>query len=219
MNPNQVVREVEGLTSEVISLGVSIDQNFPSIKQNRNGCFIVGWGNYDNISIAMKNISYKDIYQELEKKRLFNFKLIDGALIQIMYTFDKEGLLSHRLAFFPSYSLESYQNDPDIYEKEDLYADILAKNLVPVPIRFDYNRDEDDGSKFHHAKSHLTLGQYKNCRIPVLGPLSASAFVDFILRNFYSTLHQEFTIKDSQIIKYGRTITDTEEKLLHINML
>ncbi|MBG9771392.1 DUF2290 domain-containing protein [Bacillus spizizenii] len=219
MNPKLVIKEINGLISDVIACGVCIDQNFPSQTETRSGCIEIGWGESNHLSIAMKNVDYEHIYRVLDERRLYSFKLIDGALIQIMYKFDSVGLVSHRLAFFPSYSLESYQNDPELYEKEDLYADILAKNLVPVPIRFDYNRDEDGNPQFHHAKSHLTLGQYKNCRIPVIGPLSATSFVDFILRNFYSTLHQTLKIKDDQFVKFERTITADEERLLHLNMI
>ncbi|MFD0084674.1 DUF2290 domain-containing protein [Priestia megaterium] len=219
MNPKSIVKEVGSITQKVISLGLSMDQNFPQIKQNQNGTEVVGWGgDITNISIALKNVSYGDIYNELERSRLFNFKFIDGGLVQIMYTFDNEGLLSHRLAFFPSHNLESYQNDPEIYIKEDLYADILSKSIVPVPIRFDFNRSDELHINVEHAKSHVTFGQYKNCRIPVLGPLSPSSFIDFLLRNFYSTIHKTFSINLDSDIKFDRTITTAEEKILHLNM-
>lgn len=218
MNPKAIVKEIGSITQKVISLGLSVDQNFPQIKRNQDGSEVVGWGDTNNISIALKNVSYGEIYDELEKNRLFNFKFIDGALIQIMYTFDKDGLLSHRLAFFPSHNLESYQNDPELYTKEDLYADILSKSIVPVPIRFDFNRSEDLYIDVEHAKSHVTLGQYKNCRIPVLGPLSPASFIDFLLRNFYSTIHKSFSINLENAIKFDRKISIQEERILHLNM-
>ncbi|ARJ24038.1 hypothetical protein B7492_23790 [Bacillus mycoides] len=219
MNPKDTIKELGDITGKVISLGLSLDQNFPTMKQNQDGSQTICWGDTTNISIALKNISYRDIYDELEKNRLFNFKFIDGALVQIMYTFDKKGLISHRLAFFPSYSLESYQNDPELYTKEDLYADILAKSIVPVPIRFDFNRDDDLHIEVEHAKSHVTFGQYQNCRIPVLSPLSPGVFIDFILRNFYSTIHKSYAINLTKSIQFDKTITSNEEKILHFNMI
>ncbi|WP_313799060.1 DUF2290 domain-containing protein [Cytobacillus sp.] len=219
MNPKVTIKEISEITNKVIALGLSVKENFPQLKQNRDGSITIDWGNTDNISIALKNISYRDIYDELEKNELFNFKMIDGALIQIMYTFDKEGLYSHRLAFFPSHNLETYQNDPEIYTKEDLYADILSKSIVPVPIRFDYCRDDNIHIEVEHAKSHVTFGQYKNCRIPVLSPLSPLTFVDFIVRNFYSTIYKRFSLNLNSTTKYDKTITLKEEKVLHFNIV
>lgn len=38
-------------------------------------------------------------------------------------------------------------------------------------------------------ESHLTLGQYQNCRIPVTAPMMPFRFIDFVLRNFYHTVY------------------------------
>lgn len=63
-------------------------------------------------------------------------------------------------------SYETYQNDADLYDDDYIYGDILNKNILPVVIRADYNRDEVE-SEMHHPYSHITSGGYKNCRIPV----------------------------------------------------
>jgi len=41
--------------------------------------------------------------------------------------------------------------------------------------------------ELEHPKSHLSLGQYENCQIPVSAPLTPACFMGFILRNFYNT--------------------------------
>jgi len=55
---------------------------------------------------------------------------------------------------------------------------------MPVIVRADYSRDEIE-SEVHHPYCHLTLGQYKNCRIPIEKPISPNQFMTFILENFY----------------------------------
>ncbi|HHY74166.1 MAG TPA: DUF2290 domain-containing protein [Bacillus bacterium] len=213
----QIVKEIMEITTDLIGLGLSMDQNFPSEKTER-GLTIIGWGNQINLSIVLKNVGYNQIYDELLKNNNYNIKLIDGAIIQMMYTFEHDILLSHRLAFFPSPELESYQNDPEIYERQEIYADIIAKNIIPFPMRFDFDADEKIFEPIKHPRSHLTLGQYKNCRIPVSAPLTPEIFIDFILRNFYSTAYYYYQLDDRQLVQpFDRTISDEEERVLHVN--
>ena len=94
-------------------------------------------------------------------------------------------LQRHRLAFFSSPHLDDFQNDPEVYLDDELYADVVARSVVSFPLRFDYHDRGDQ--ELVHPKSHLTLGQYRNCRIPVSAPMSPFWFMDFVLRNFYHT--------------------------------
>ena len=72
-----------------------------------------------------------------------------------MYLFEEDKLIKYRLAFFPSPSLEEFQNNSEIYEIDEIYADVIAKNILPVPIRFDY--DPKSSIKIEHPSSHLTI--------------------------------------------------------------
>lgn len=217
VSSKQVMKGIMEITSDLIGLGLSVDQNFPSEKIER-GVTIISWGDQINLSIVLKNISYNQIYNELLKNSNYNIKLIDGAIIQMMYTFANDILLSHRLAFFPSPVLESYQNDPEIYERQEIYADIIAKNIIPFPMRFDFDADETIFAPIKHPKSHLTLGQYKNCRIPVSAPLAPGVFIDFLLRNFYSTAYYHYQLDEKQLLQpFDRTISAEEERILHVN--
>ncbi|BAQ65433.1 DUF2290 domain-containing protein [Geminocystis sp. NIES-3709] len=214
---NNIFKEVQNITSKLIEVGLCDDQNYPSQQKASNNQIIIGYSNMLDLSIALKNISYQYIYEELNKHRNFNFKLLDGALIQILYTFQNNQLISHRLAFFPSPFLESFHNEPEIYEDDEIYADIIAKDILPTPIRFDY--DPKNFSEIYHPKCHLTLGQFKNCRIPVSSPLTPNVFMKFILQNFYNTAF----IKYQQTLNFETnlfpsTITKTEEQLIHISI-
>jgi len=142
--------------------------------------------------------------------------MIDGALIQLMYNFEGNELKKYRLAFFPSPNLEEFQNNNEIYETDELYADILDKNIVTTPIRFDY--DPNNHQVVEHPKSHLTIGQYKNCRIPINTAITPNIFMDFILRNFYNTTHSKFSsqLNFDKVILFENCIHDDEEKILHI---
>ncbi len=116
--------------------------------------------------------------------------MLDGALIQMSYRVKNDLVETHRLAFFPSPYLEGFQNEPDLYIEELVYAEVIWKNIVPFPLRFDFDSREGVYEELRHPKSHLTLGQYKNCRIPVCAPLTPYHFVSFLLRHFYHTAYQ-----------------------------
>lgn len=215
--PADVRNQLEKIITDLISTGLSSDQTFPSQRTEGNETRI-DFGQVD-VSIALKNKPYKEIYDELVQSRSYSFKLIDGSIVQLMYFFFKNKLTQHRLAFFPSPYLEEYQNNPEIYEDDDLYADIIRKDIVPFPVRFDFDARPEVVVDVDHPQSHLTLGQYLNCRIPVTAPLTPSIFVSFILRNFYNTAF----MKHSEKIKmfqdaFEETITENEKKLVHLQV-
>lgn len=213
----EIYNEINAITKQLISIGLSDKQNFPSCTKTGKGSYKIAYSGMQDLSIVLRNVNYKKMYEELDRNYNYNVKMIDGALIQLMYTYEKSSLISHRLAFFPSPFLESFQNEPEIYENDEIYADIIAKNILPVPIRFDY--DPDNHQELDHPKSHLTLGQFKNCRIPVCSPITPSTFISFILRSFYNTAFKKFTSQLTFSSKlFDKTITPREKQILHIAM-
>lgn len=214
LNVQNIFKDVENLTAKLIEVGLSSQQNFPTLNKLSQNISEISYANSSDLSIALKNVAYQDIYDELDRGKNYNIKMIDGALIQLLYRFQSSQLLSHRLAFFSSPYLESFQNEPELYEEDEIFADIIAKNIVAVPIRFDY--DPDNFQEIHHPRCHLTLGQFKNCRIPVSSPLTPSIFIAFILRNFYNTayhLYSEQINFNNQ--RFPETITEIETNILH----
>ncbi len=209
--PKLILKQVEVITSNLIKIGLSVQQNYPA-----NNLGNISYSGMHDISIAMKNASYTEIYNMLDRTKNFNIKMIDGALIQILYSYNKNILISHRLAFFPSPTLESFQNEPELYQEDEIYADILHKSIVTVPFRFDYEASEDKFKEIEHPKSHITFGQYKNCRIPVSEPLTPEIFINFILRNFYNIAFLKYK-KYFQVstIRFDKTISLSEKALLH----
>lgn len=186
MNAQQTYVQIRALTIKMVELGLCDDQQFPTF-DDLGAIKKISIPGTPNFSIAMRNISYREIYDELSKSRSYNFRMIDGALIQIQYTFEKDSIDSHRLSFFPAPDLEAFQNEPEIYIEDEIYADFLQKNTVTFPIRFDFNICDKLHIDINHPKSHLTLGQYKNCRIPVNCPVAPATFIKLV-RVFFATV-------------------------------
>jgi hypothetical protein len=184
---------------------------------NPKGTFEITVNNAASLTVALKNMAYRDIYSELERARCFNFKMLDGALVSLRYRFRAGVICEHSLSYFPSPDLDHFQNDPEVYLLDEMYADVVARNIVPFPVRFDFS---DDAAKFvdvHHPYSHLTLGQYENCRIPVCSPLGPLAFGGFILRNFYNTAFCKYSEEiPVSVLRFAKTITVKEQKIPHL---
>ncbi len=206
-----IKKDIDEIISLLIEAGLCDDQNFTSITEC-NGIKCITFDKNCDLSTPLKNIEYDYIYEELNKNRQYTMKFADGNLVQLMYKIENGEIASHRLAVFPSRNLEPFQNETELYSCDCIYADILKKNIVSVPIRFDYASEELP----NHPYSHMSLGQYKNCRIPVYGPVMPKTFIKFILKSFYNTFYKEKCINmldDSFENIY--TIRDSEKKDLH----
>ncbi|WP_373215560.1 DUF2290 domain-containing protein [Ruminococcus sp. 5_1_39BFAA] len=205
---DKILREVKRVTQELIRSGLAEEYNFPII-QNTD----VVWEKYHDVSLYLKNMDYATIYKEIEEGHNFNIKLPDGGMLQLMYRFNNRGteLLAHRLAFYPSPSYEIYQNDAELYDADYIYGDILNKDVLPVIMRIDYCNGEID-SEIHHPYSHITLGGYKNCRIPADRPIAPLQFVKFIMEHFYyvPSSKLEFNFSLESIITFDRHIADCD---------
>jgi len=207
--------QLETVFIRAIETGVAVQQNFPR-SGSSNGQKSLG--NLDGSAIALKNASYRDIYAELEKNKQFHIKLPDGGLLVYQYTFDNEDkIIKNRLGFFPSPNLPTFEENPELYEQDELYGDIMTHRIVRFPIRFDF--DPKNYQPKFHPHSHLTLGQFDNCRIPVSHPLSPNDFTLFILRNFYHRLYKRHLNKFEKrmnVCSSAEYITDFERKITYI---
>lgn len=185
VTPKELFTQINDLTSCLIASSISSDQNFPSLNENKHIIEInPSVKNSDN-SVFLKSLSYSDIYEKLNKDRNYNIKTIDGALITLQYRFLSNELLAHRLAFFPNPDLDNFQQEPEVYLEDEIFADIINRRVIAIPFRFDY--DKDSAKPQIHPKCHLTLGQYPDCRIPVSSPLTPYQFINFIISNFYNS--------------------------------
>ncbi len=218
MKSRQTLRQLHQLVEMMVGLSLSNDQNFPSTHGTIDGEFEITVNGADRMTAALKNIAYRDIYAELEQARCYNIKMLDGALVTLQYRFRNGDICEHALSYFPSPDLEHFQNDPEIYLEDEVYADVIARNIVPFPIRFDYSDDNAKFIEIHHPRSHLTLGQYKNCRIPVSSPLSPLNFGGFILRNFYNTAFRKYSDEiPADGLVFAQTITANEKGIPHVS--
>ena len=217
LSPTDIIKQINTILRELIQCSLAVDNNFPSSRMTTDNIQSIDFGKQD-ISIALKkDKSYNEIYDMLHESKSYTCKLIDGALVQLMYEFKDNILLRHRLAFFSSPYLSSFQNEPELYRDEAIYSDVLFKSIVAFPIRFDYDSRQERCNDCSHPASHLTLGQYENCRIPVSSPVTPHQFFDFILRNFYNTAFNMYcSLLHFDDLSFNNTISNDEQRITHL---
>ena len=170
-----------------------------------------------NNRVALSSCNRQLIYSELLDKRSFNVKLIDGGLLQLSYLFEDNSLVKHRLAYYPSPSLRPFQDDPELYMREEIYIDIVSRRLIPFPLRFDY--DTQAAKDVIHPSCHLTLGDIEGCRIPVGCPLTPRQFIEFVVRNFYQTEKYDFVASlPEHRLYFDASISPNEQRLIHLTV-
>jgi hypothetical protein len=224
-NVTKIKKQINVLIKFLLEQGLADDSNFPYSNDLNSKLVNITFQGADYISEMIKNdySSYTHMYEILKQNRAYSIKMLDGAFIQMTYSFRQDVLESHRLGFFPSPELEQFQNNPDIYSPDEIHSEFTSKNIAPCLIRFDFDTRDNVHKIISHPKSHLTLGQYTSCRIPVSHPISPFHFIEFIIRNFYSSDSLENRLNSSILhgignINFNKSMVSEEEKIIHMQV-
>jgi len=172
------------------------------------------------IPVSMTQIgstSYEELYSEARESRSYSLRFLDGALVQMSYQFKGSSLLTHRLAYLPNPELLPYELAPEAYIQGEPYLDVVGTQQVTVPLRLDFDVRPGVAKDVAHPAAHLTLGQYANCRIPVIRAISPAVFLEFIVSSFYRTKQGRWQLRspdDHQLSDV--TLTEAESGYLHL---
>lgn len=221
MKRRDVLNQIKAITKVLLGEGILKNYNFPFEDNNSNQ---VVWANFKDISFILKNREYNELFSSCLEHKAYNFMFLDGSIIQMMYKYNSRDLEEHRLLFYPNPNSPRYDDSEEFEEDHygnKLFAEIHKQNVIIFPIRFDYSTDKEKYVEINHSYSHLTLGNYKNCRIPVSDCVEPKDFIDFILRNFYYTKYQEISGKIvgiDNISNENNILTNNEKNIMHVNI-
>ena len=212
----RVKTEILGQTIALVQNGLANDQTFPVV--TKNGLWTaIRVANASGVTVSPRGNSYEEYYQLMRDERIYNVRMVDGALIQMMYEFCRRSLMRQRLAFLPAPGQYPFQGHENLYLNDEGNADTVLANTVPCLVRYDYDARPGKYKSVVHPKAHLTLGKYKHCRIPVTAPLTPQRFIDFVLRSFYDSSVKRYADKmPTGASTFPASIDSNEERILHV---
>lgn len=215
-----IEREIEQATWFLVGRGLVDDQNVPSRRTGSGGIIQLQAGYWDSAPRMQEKIPYTDLYERLIETRAYDLRFLDGALVQLQYEFEGSDLLLRSvLRFLPSPDLTSYQEDPDLYLRDELYGHVIDRRVVSVPFRFDFDGRAGVARDCLHPVSHLTLGQYPHCRVAAASAVSPYYFIEFVLRSFYRSQYELGTAElPGPFAAFPRTVTRAEESTIHLEL-
>lgn len=163
---------------------------------------------------GFKNISYdktiptEDIRINLIENNQYCFQFYDGSIFSYEAIINKNKIIKSNIVFIKCYDSEKVQNDKTW---QDYQFDDGGDEKLGTPIYLRIDTDERE-HKEHHSICHLTLSNYKHCRIPLANKISFQEALNFILNNFYN-------IYDTNLPKlsHEKCITMEESKEIHLN--
>ncbi|WP_157571768.1 DUF2290 domain-containing protein [Nocardioides alkalitolerans] len=167
------------------------------------------------------SVPHAELHRELTARNSFDLRFLDGALMTFKYEFSASGkgqLRRSAVSFLPSPDLTVFQEDPELYLGDALFGDVVDEGAVTVPLRFDYDAREAVVEELRHPVSHLTIGSYKHCRIPLTCGASPYYVIEFVLRAFYQTptLAWSSDLPGPRTEPPVATISDLERTLIHV---
>ncbi|HWI05112.1 MAG TPA: DUF2290 domain-containing protein [Acidimicrobiales bacterium] len=215
-----MLKEINAVTNYLVIEGFADDQNYPFANEG-SGTTLIRFPSQLEFSSFLKEEPYRNVYLSQLEARAFNIRMLDGALIQMLYEFDNntDSLVRSRLAFLPAPDLLHFQDNPDLYEDELLYADVIDQRVVTVPFRFDFDDRPNIPVPVSHPVAHLTLGQYSGCRIPATSAPTPYLFMLFVLRSFYNTAFSNIAADlPTQAHRFPACIHADERRVIHVGV-
>ena len=95
MTPEEVRSGINGIVRYLVETGLAADQQFAFRRPRRGGIEEVTFDNAEVVGLALKGMAYEYVYSYFRRSRVYNVRMLDGALVQMMYAFDSDAVRSH----------------------------------------------------------------------------------------------------------------------------
>lgn len=207
-------KEYDKIANILYAKGLVLDSNPFVTKSTFANALDMTWSgkNSTNSILFDEEKSCFELLETIRSARQYTFLTYDKSIIQAEYKIVSNTVIKGRLLFLKSQSkvwsldeISEYAEDPNKLD------DMLNEEMgLPIMIRIDF--DPQNHIDCHHPKAHFVFSNVKDCRIPMRSILSLGQFVDFIFRQFYHVELPKF-----EMIKFEKTITNAESKMIHIN--
>lgn len=203
----KIIDEHNDICVKLVSNKLLLEKKEVSSHSIQDNKFKVTWsGRCQSSKVTFSNTkSAKEIHDELLANRQFLMLFFDKSILQAEYVVSGGKIVKQRLQFIKIYDYIEQEGYNDNYFDEG-----LREIPIPIFIRFDY--DPQNHVDLKHSKSHLSISNHNNCRIPVSRNITLKQFVSFILKEVYDN----YDIKFTTYLEHEETITEAEKSVIHL---
>jgi len=199
---------------ELLNNNLYRDGNSLKIIDSGSSKEIITWANKKEKNVMYD--TYMDAQSMMENVLMDNqylIELYDKSVFQFECIVEDEEIKKIRMVFFKKDNIIWEIDKLNYIESQELEQDDWFEHDfgIPIMIRIDY--DPMEYVDVIHSKTHMTLFNSQNCRIPMKTYFMFSEFVYFILDSFYN-----IQIRKSPICYNNNiSISANELKVYHIN--
>ena len=208
---NKFEKDYKEIVRELFQKQLIKEIRHDSIKESNEQITITRENKENESNILFdKQISIDDIMKELLYQREYNILFYDRSIIQYEFLIENGKIKKERLIFIKKHNYLWSKEEISEKELHDIELDwFQEENGIPTIIRIDY--DTENFEDVLHPITHMTLSNYDECRIPMMGAMSLYNFINFVLNFFYN---ESLSFK-SAFSEVDITISDNERKRLH----
>lgn len=157
-----------------------------------------------------RHLPIEKIMDILLENKEYNLLLYDRSIIKYQLAIRNGKICKERLIFIKKHNYLWTKDEINKKDIDDFGVDWFQEEIsIPIVIRIDY--DSENYEDIIHPITHMTLSNYEECRIPMMGAVTLYNFVNFVLNFFYNdNLNCASVFEETDI-----TISQNEKKRLH----
>jgi len=157
-----------------------------------------------------RHLPIETIMDILLENKEYNLLLYDRSIIKYQLAIRNGKIYKERLIFIKKHNYLWTKDEINKKDIDDFGVDWFQEEIsIPIVIRIDY--DSENYEDIIHPITHMTLSNYEECRIPMMGAVTLYNFINFILNFFYNdNLNCASVFEETDI-----TISQNEKKRLH----
>lgn len=157
-----------------------------------------------------RHLPIETIMDILLENKEYNLLLYDRSIIKYQLAIRNGKIYKERLIFIKKHNYLWTKDEINKKDIDDFGIDWFQEEIsIPIVIRIDY--DSENYEDIIHPITHMTLSNYEECRIPMMGAVTLYNFVNFVLNFFYNdNLNCASVFEEMDI-----TISQNEKKRLH----
>lgn len=157
-----------------------------------------------------RHLPIEKIMNILLENKEYNLLLYDRSIIKYQFTISNGKICKERLIFIKKHNYLWTKDEINKKDIDDFGIDWFQEEAsIPIVIRIDY--DDENYEDIIHPITHMTLSNYEECRIPMMGAVTLYNFMNFVLNFFYND-----SLKCSSVFEETNiTISQNEKKRLH----